>query len=994
MSIAHGSATVPCSPVYAALAPEVSGVGCGTSNPVAEALCRSPRLRGFPARELARVLGVTTRQAEEGIAVAATVALGRDVRVSGAFQSLDHVLAHGGEARIVTSPDAAGLFDRSTRANARWVRASYTEEIPLQDAGGGSKYSNTFPLGYRHGYGDSRGGIAPSVFASDPNPGADPPDGWPRDLRPWPTEETARYLLRGIQSARESLQQNPIVGVPRGHTQASIRATLEQYVQQQLASLRSYWPAVRDWPIPEDRELVDNSTLIGDWPNKGDRLTRQVFLWDLPNARQLMQLSRWDSLGKRWRVLNLNGVTRMFGRRRGEAWSSGVDVGTWVEENVSAITDAITTVVAAIASLFTGGAAGAAWGATRGLLEGLAKGDVGLVVRSAGSLAGFLPPEITNAINAGMALVPPQLVQTFERFKGIVDRATHGDFGEILNLASQSTGLPVDINALRAEAKNLAPFFDLGATSIVPTIEIQNVPAYAQAQFALGAVANAANVADLVARKVQQSGIGFSNPTQSASVPASQVRNVRSSSSYAKAGVAPPSANYQPTPRERAAMDTVIFARMSGRTLAALERLAPVLKLLPAAARVKIADAGALVPPAWGDYGAPRGAYSEAGRVSWKGVTFPRNGSAFSTYNIMRPEGAWFGHQDAGAWEAGTSYSVNVQTVLNVRASPSTSGQIIATLGRGSIVVATGEQTPDGWVQIEGPAGVRGWSSGKYLVPVAAPPVASQGQNIPAGRYEVTGDGVRLRAAPSTVDGAILGAYNRGAIMVASGANQNSFAEVVSEADGKQGWMSTSYLAPASAVAPVPQPSGGGIVGAGLGPITGSYSPGLPTLPTLPPILPTIPGGTDQGTVNAGQGGPSGGEIIDPNKVGTLPTTVLQARTILAAWDRKVGKGDYGQKTDFENTADANDRQRAALARFQAYWGKGLAATGDLDGPTYTALQQWAKQQEVEQGGGAGGGDMLTKGETSAGMGGAGIALLVGGGLLLLLASRKKRRAA
>jgi hypothetical protein len=145
--------------------------------------------------------------------------------------------------------------------------------------------------------------------------------------------------------------------------------------------------------------------------------------------------------------------------------------------------------------------------------------------------------------------------------------------------------------------------------------------------------------------------------------------------------------------------------------------------------------------------------------------------------------------------------------------------------------------------------------------------------------------------------------------------------------------------------------------------------------------------------VNAGQGGPTGGEIIDPNKVGTLPTTVLQARTILAAWDRKVGRGDYGQKSDFENTAPANDRQRAALARFQAYWQKGLVATGDLDGPTYTALQQWAKQQEVEQGGGAGGGDMK---QTSAGMGGAGIALLVGGGLLLLLASQKKkgRRAA
>jgi len=429
-------------------------------------------------------------------------------------------------------------------------------------------------------------------------------------------------------------------------------------------------------------------------------------------------------------------------------------------------------------------------------------------------------------------------------------------------------------------------------------------------------------------------------------------------------------------------METVVFARMSARTLAALERLAPVLKLLPAAARVKIADAGALVPPAWGDYGAPRGAYSEAGSVRWKGVTFPPNGSAFSTYNIMRPEGAWFGH-DAGAWEAGTSYSVNVQTVLNVRASPSTSGQIIATLGRGSIVVATGEQTPDGWVQIEGPAGLRGWSSGRYLVPVQGSPPAAAGQHAPPGRYQVTGDGVRLRENPSTVDGAILASYNRGATLTADGTNSNGFARVAMD-DGRSGWMSTAYLGPiGQAAVAQPSPVAGGentvSAGVGTGPLAGAYSPpggGLSGSFTPP----AASGGTFTPPVLPPSGGPVvEPPVIDPNKVATLPTATLQARTILAAWDRKVGKGDYGKPSDFEATPEANDRQRSALARFQTAWGRGLRTDGILDGATYDALVKWAAELDAQS---------ATTGGASGGAGAIIGAIVIGA--LLLMGKKKK----
>lgn len=93
--------------------PETEGGSCDCSDPVKEALCRDPNLRGLPPVELARAVGVDPMRAQRTILDMAAALTGRHVFQTGL--SLDDALSIGGapSARkpIVMAPEA-GAFDR------------------------------------------------------------------------------------------------------------------------------------------------------------------------------------------------------------------------------------------------------------------------------------------------------------------------------------------------------------------------------------------------------------------------------------------------------------------------------------------------------------------------------------------------------------------------------------------------------------------------------------------------------------------------------------------------------------------------------------------------------------------------------------------------------------------------------------------------------------------------------------------------------------------
>jgi hypothetical protein len=93
--------------------PETEGGSCDCSDPVKEALCRDPNLRGLSPLELSRALGVPPMQAQRTILDMAAQLTGRHVMQRGL--SLDDALAIAGSPSrrkpIIQAPEAGALGD-------------------------------------------------------------------------------------------------------------------------------------------------------------------------------------------------------------------------------------------------------------------------------------------------------------------------------------------------------------------------------------------------------------------------------------------------------------------------------------------------------------------------------------------------------------------------------------------------------------------------------------------------------------------------------------------------------------------------------------------------------------------------------------------------------------------------------------------------------------------------------------------------------------------
>ena len=93
--------------------PETEGGSCNCSDPVKEALCRDPNLRGLTPIELGQALGVPPMQAQRTILDMAAQLTGRHVMQQGL--SLDDALSLAGSpARrkpIIQAPEAGAFGD-------------------------------------------------------------------------------------------------------------------------------------------------------------------------------------------------------------------------------------------------------------------------------------------------------------------------------------------------------------------------------------------------------------------------------------------------------------------------------------------------------------------------------------------------------------------------------------------------------------------------------------------------------------------------------------------------------------------------------------------------------------------------------------------------------------------------------------------------------------------------------------------------------------------
>ena len=93
--------------------PETEGGSCDCSDPVQQALCRDPNLRGLTPVELGRALGVPPMQAQRTILDMAAQLTGRHVMQQGL--SLDDALSIAGQPSrrkpIIQAPEAGALGD-------------------------------------------------------------------------------------------------------------------------------------------------------------------------------------------------------------------------------------------------------------------------------------------------------------------------------------------------------------------------------------------------------------------------------------------------------------------------------------------------------------------------------------------------------------------------------------------------------------------------------------------------------------------------------------------------------------------------------------------------------------------------------------------------------------------------------------------------------------------------------------------------------------------
>lgn len=94
-----------------ATAPETEGVACGIGDPIEEALCKHPELRGLKPIELARVLRVSPAKAQ--VAILNLAARTTKTRITFQGMSFDEAISQAGRSAPKTTlkfdGDAAGL---------------------------------------------------------------------------------------------------------------------------------------------------------------------------------------------------------------------------------------------------------------------------------------------------------------------------------------------------------------------------------------------------------------------------------------------------------------------------------------------------------------------------------------------------------------------------------------------------------------------------------------------------------------------------------------------------------------------------------------------------------------------------------------------------------------------------------------------------------------------------------------------------------------------
>ncbi len=129
---------------------------------------------------------------------------------------------------------------------------------------------------------------------------------------------------------------------------------------------------------------------------------------------------------------------------------------------------------------------------------------------------------------------------------------------------------------------------------------------------------------------------------------------------------------------------------------------------------------------------------------------------------------------------SGTPYSVTA-SALNVRATPSTSGQVLTTLSNGTQINVSSFQ--GGWAKLAGQAG---WVSGAYITGgggTTTPPVGG------GGAYSVKASALRVRATPSSA-GQIITTLPNGTRVNITSVNSDGWAKLA----GQPGWVAFYLL--------------------------------------------------------------------------------------------------------------------------------------------------------------------------------------------------------
>ncbi|MFS0646985.1 SH3 domain-containing protein, partial [Siminovitchia sp. 179-K 8D1 HS] len=152
--------------------------------------------------------------------------------------------------------------------------------------------------------------------------------------------------------------------------------------------------------------------------------------------------------------------------------------------------------------------------------------------------------------------------------------------------------------------------------------------------------------------------------------------------------------------------------------------------------------------------------------------------------------------------------SVNPGSALHLRSTPSTAGEVIGKLSKGTQVTVLSES--NGWSKITA-GGKTGYVSSQYLSGKPASPTSAK-PSPPSPVKTATkyvsvnpGSALHLRSTPSTV-GAVVGKLSRGT-QVTVLSESNGWSKIT--ANGKTGYVSSQYLSgkPASSTSAKPDAS-------------------------------------------------------------------------------------------------------------------------------------------------------------------------------------------